>query len=378
MNGLTPSGIGQVSPDPDGKRLEDRLVTKPPSTLNALLLFALSSLPLNSADSRPLESSKRFMTGQDGLSSSLVETIAGFTAGIVSTLCLHPLDLVKTRLQVDRSSSSRLGGSLRVIRGIFHHEGGITAFYRGLTPNVVGNSTSWALYFLCYGNLKDLLRTSRHSRGQELTSSDYFLASGTAGMLTSILTNPIWVIKTRMLSTGSRMPEAYTSFTSGAAQIYRSEGIGGFYRGLIPALFGVSHGALQFMAYEQLKLYRATMSPGSASGGGDRPTTTQRRELGNLDLFVISSLSKICAGCVTYPYQVLRSRLQTYDAHVVYRGVWDATVKIGSKEGIAGFYKGLGPNLIRVLPSTWVTFLVYENTRAYLPGLFSKPKAHGA
>jgi hypothetical protein len=39
------------------------------------------------------------MTGQDGISSSFVETVAGFTAGIVSTLCLHPLDLVKTRLQ---------------------------------------------------------------------------------------------------------------------------------------------------------------------------------------------------------------------------------------------------------------------------------------
>lgn len=192
-----------------------------------------------------------------------------------------------------------------------------------------------------------------------------------AGMLTSILTNPIWVIKTRMLSTGSRTPEAYASFTSGAAQIYRSEGIPGFYRGLLPALFGVSHGALQFMAYEQLKLYRARMYPASMSGG-DHLAGSQRRELGNLDLFVISSLSKIGAGCVTYPYQLLRSRLQTYDAPMVYRGVWDAIVQIGTKEGIAGFYKGLGPNLIRVLPSTWMTFLVYENTRAYLPGLFSK------
>lgn len=40
-----------------------------------------------------------FMTGRNGSSSSFVETVAGFTAGIVSTLCLHPLDLVKTRLQ---------------------------------------------------------------------------------------------------------------------------------------------------------------------------------------------------------------------------------------------------------------------------------------
>ncbi|GLA49131.1 hypothetical protein AnigIFM63604_004755 [Aspergillus niger] len=323
------------------------------------------------------------MTGKDGLSSSFVETVAGFTAGIASTLCLHPLDLIKTRLQVDRLSSSRVGGSVPVIREIFQNEGGIKAFYRGLTPNIVGNSTSWALYFLCYGNIKGVMRSWRSgSQDQALTSADYFLASGSAGMLTSALTNPIWVIKTRMLSTGSQSPGAYASFTTGAKEILRSEGIAGFYRGLVPALFGVSHGALQFMAYEQLKLHRSRMAPSAGTTGVRRDADWSHvsssdaarsgiRELGNVDLFVISSLSKLFAGCITYPYQVLRSRLQTYDAHLVYSGVRDAVAQIWAREGITGFYKGLGPNLLRVLPSTWVTFLVYENTRAYLPRLFS-------
>ncbi|KAL4801725.1 mitochondrial carrier domain-containing protein [Aspergillus unguis] len=308
------------------------------------------------------------MTGQDGLSSSVVETIAGFTAGIATTLCLHPLDLIKTRLQVDRTPSSRVGGSLRVVREIFHNEGGLAAFYRGLTPNIIGNSSSWALYFLFYSNVKDMIGTWRLRRNlygerQQLTSSDYFIASGAAGIMTSVLTNPIWVIKTRMLATGSQSPGAYTSFTKGAMQILRSEGIPGFYRGLVPSLFGVSHGALQFMAYEKLKLYRTT-APADHAGKG-------KRELNNLDFFVISSVSKVFAGSITYPYQVLRSRLQTYDAHLAYRGVWDAIVQIWAAEGLAGFYKGLGPNLFRVLPSTWVTFLVYENTRAYLPVVIS-------
>lgn len=39
------------------------------------------------------------MTRQNGLSPSILETVAGFTAGIASTLSLHPLDLIKTRLQ---------------------------------------------------------------------------------------------------------------------------------------------------------------------------------------------------------------------------------------------------------------------------------------
>ncbi|ODM20466.1 hypothetical protein SI65_03519 [Aspergillus cristatus] len=314
------------------------------------------------------------MTGQDGLSPSFVETVAGFTAGIVSTLCLHPLDLVKTRLQVDRSSSSRIGGSLRVIRDISRHEGGVAAFYRGLSPNIIGNSTSWALYFFCYGKAKEVARTFRAYDGQDLTSSDYFAASGTAGLLTAILTNPIWVIKTRMLSTGSRAPGAYSSVATGVKQILQTEGVAGFYRGLLPALFGVSHGALQFMAYEQLKIYRSKMStiPTTLSSDNDAAKNPDhRRTLGNIDFFVISGLSKTFAGCVTYPYQVLRSRLQTYDAHLVYRGASDAIAQIWAREGLAGFYKGLGPNLFRVLPSTWVTFLVYENTKVYLPRLVS-------
>jgi solute carrier family 25 folate transporter 32 len=227
----------------------------------------------------------------------------------------------------------------------------------------------------------------------ELTSADYFVASGLAGMIfapicvsldsnaheitfanctilalglaTSVLTNPIWVIKTRMLSTGSNTPGAYASFTTGVAQIYRSEGIPGFYRGLLPALFGVSHGALQFMAYEKLKAYRTRMRSASRTSG-DSIGATPARLLGNFDFFLTSSLSKIFAGCVTYPYQVLRSRLQIYDAHLVYRGVRDAMAQIWAQEGFAGFYKGLGPNLLRVLPSTWVTFLVYENTKSCL------------
>lgn len=191
----------------------------------------------------------------------------------------------------------------------------------------------------------------------------------TLGVLTTILTNPIWVIKTRMLSTGAHVPGAYPSMISGLRQIYRTEGFSGFYQGLVPAMFGVSHGALQFMAYEELKRYRTRMTQPSSPDGLTNPTDTppaQLKALSNIDYLVLSGLSKIFAGCATYPYQVLRARLQTYDARGTYKGVRDAFVQTLRTEGLAGFYKGLGPNLVRVLPSTWVTFLVYENARIYL------------
>lgn len=77
-----------------------------------------------------------------------------------------------------------------MIREIAGNEGGLAAFYRGLTPNIIGNSTSWALYFLCYGNIKDTIRKFNRCDGRELSSLDYFLASGTAGMYRRRMSTP--------------------------------------------------------------------------------------------------------------------------------------------------------------------------------------------
>ena len=182
--------------------------------------------------------------------------------------------------------------------------------------------------------------------------------SRSAGVLTAICTNPIWVIKTRMLSTSSTHEGAYSSIFDGIRQIYRSEGIVGFYRGLVPSLLGVSHGALQFMTYEQMKKYQCARR------------ASQQGDLTNFDYLVFSGFSKLFAGSVTYPYQVVRSRLQTYDAKKTYKSARDVASQLWRREGLLGFYKGLGPNLLRVVPSSCVTFLVYENVKTSLPRIF--------
>ncbi|KAM0719055.1 hypothetical protein Q7P37_004960 [Cladosporium fusiforme] len=304
------------------------------------------------------------------LTPSLVESTAGFTAGIVSTLAVHPFDVVKTRLQIEQSVQARPGNSWRVIRQIANeawHEGlhghgkirdsaqVVRSFYRGLMPNMIGNSVSWGLYFMWYGKIKDLISSARGSQAGRLNSSDYFLASGSSGILTAVTTNPIWVIKTRMLSTARNSPGAYRSITHGTLDLYRSEGLKGFYRGLLPSLFGVSHGAIQFMVYERLKDHWGMSRKGGKQG------------LTNMDYLYLSATSKMFAGSITYPYQVVRARLQTYDAKAKYDGVGDVMKQVWKNEGLRGFYKGLGPNIIRVLPSTCVTFLVYENMKFYLP-----------
>lgn len=84
-------------------------------------------------------------------------------------------------LVVDRTSSTQLGGSIRTAQNIIRsNEGAVKALYRGLTPNLVGNSVSWALYFVCYDKCKHGLHIF-HGRNALLSYYDFFLASGAAG-----------------------------------------------------------------------------------------------------------------------------------------------------------------------------------------------------
>lgn len=113
------------------------------------------------------------------ISPQLVESVAGFSAGVVSCLTVHPLDLLKNRLQLNTSARSRPGDSLRIIRSVVQDEGGVRALYRGLWPNMLGNSLGWGLYFLFYGEVKAWI--VRGKEGGALGGGDFFGAAVVAG-----------------------------------------------------------------------------------------------------------------------------------------------------------------------------------------------------
>lgn len=270
---------------------------------------------------------------------------------------------------VDSTSHPLLNSSRSVFRDIWRNEGPtrIAALYRGLTPNLVGNSAGWGLYFLWYSQAQDLVRNVRsYDPGHQLTAFDYLCASSLSGVLSAILTNPIWVIKTRMLTTSVSQAGAYTGMISGLQSIYKTEGTRGLFHGLTPTLVGVSHSSLYFMAYEKLKQWRRE--------------SRKDRKLSNADTLITSSLSKVFAGLITYPHQLVRARLQTYDPSAAVQkrgpGVINLIRMIWRNEGFVGFYKGLFPNLLRVVPSTCVTFLVYENVRWNLHRLVGDDDSH--
>ncbi|XP_053996787.1 mitochondrial folate transporter/carrier [Hylaeus anthracinus] len=284
--------------------------------------------------------------------------LAGISGGVVSTLLLHPLDLIKTRFAVN-DGSPKSGPQYKSLRGAIQQiikTEGVRGLYKGVTPNVLGSGGAWGCYFFFYNTFKGWIQGG-NSR-IPLGPSWHMFAAADAGILTLLITNPLWVVKTRLClqyKDDANLPEKYRyKGTIDAIQkIYRTEGIQGLYRGFVPGMVGVSHGAIQFMVYEELKnQYNSRLN---------LPIDTK---LCTMRYIVFAAISKLIAAASTYPYQVVRARLQ--DHHHNYSGSIGCIRSIWRYEGWRGYYKGLSANLTRVTPATVITFLVYENVSHYL------------
>ncbi|VVT56400.1 uncharacterized protein SAPINGB_P005039 [Magnusiomyces paraingens] len=346
---------------------------------------------------------------------------AGITAGAVTTLVVHPLDLIKVRLQVDASSAdpwSRLRAA--IFPSITRNSVGsssinsininnnntntstsihtLRALYRGLPINLVGNTLSWGLYFSLYhylkaqalppGPIETLAPTTddnkiiqpiddnlvRRWAAVADSSTVYMACAMSAGTTTSLLTNPLWVLKTRYLSTTSdgKSTSSASRVNVSVRDIVAKEGVRALWRGFMPSLFGVLQGSLQFSLYDEFKTrrlrrreqkaYSQSLSSSSSSSSSQSLPTDK---LAQWEYITLSASSKIVATVALYPYQLVRARLQMGSGY--YKNAREIILHaLRNEGGLRSLYKGLGANLLRVVPSTTITFVVYENVQHWL------------
>lgn len=133
----------------------------------------------------------------------------------------------------------------------------------------------------------------------------------------------------------------------------------GLYRGLVPSLWLVSHGALQFTLYENFK---TRLQHTANNYERDRNVATRRSTgTGVKDALLASTASKLVASITTYPVQVARTRMQDRKSDGwKYSGLHRALIHIFRNEGLRGLYRGLSANVLRVTPQAAVTFITYE------------------
>ncbi|CAK9442185.1 uncharacterized protein LODBEIA_P59280 [Lodderomyces beijingensis] len=291
-----------------------------------------------------------------------IEIISGLAAGFATTITTHPLDVIKVRLQLSHQTAS--GSSHKPFHSIssvlrrINHDAIVSSqrnhwsrpvnlmleAYRGLVPNLVGNISAWGLYFTLYAEFKQHV----HFASDTLT---YFTSSTLAGLTTSVITNPIWVLKTRILGESRGEPGAYRSLADGVRKMLRREGVASFWKGAIPSMFQVFQASLQITIYDQLKNYHIRGKKKS-------------QQLHSWQYLYISATSKIFSSLIMYPAQVVKSRLQNSHGDL---SILQVVKNLYFNEGgYAAFYKGLSANILRVLPATCITFVTYESVKKYL------------
>lgn len=167
--------------------------------------------------------------------------LAGAVGGLASWIVSAPSELIKCRAQLYVDGH---GSSYEVAKDIWRQKG-IRGFYLGGIVTSLRDSIGYAWYFWSYELTKRLLLSRQHNPFLEASTMEVLIAGGIAGVITWMSIYPLDVIKTRMQTRSGPFAEhhhllqpatAATRFRPNALDvarnIYQSEGISAFYRGL--------------------------------------------------------------------------------------------------------------------------------------------------
>lgn len=238
----------------------------------------------------------------------------------------------------------------------------IVAFYRGLPFNLVASSAAWGAFF----GFKNLAFNYLVSTNGNMTTTPFiasqridwnsFGAAFFAGVATQVVTNPLFVVKIRIMETDKCGPDAYPNAVTAFKTMWRQEGLKTFWKGTGISTVASVQGALMFSMYDPMtKSHRQRGNEG------------QNGTLSILATLAYSAYGKSISTAITYPYQVVRSRLQARGSEAKFgKGIRGVASQLWKEAGIRGFYKGLFPNICKTLPGTWATFVAYEQLKPYL------------
>ncbi|TIA19340.1 carrier protein Rim2p/Mrs12p [Aureobasidium pullulans] len=318
-------------------------------------------------------------------------TLVYRAGGIATAIATAPLDVLRTRLQSNlyshlRQRSAATATSQASFARVWFDRAKTTSqnlistqklqgwrgLYTGLGPSILGIAPATAIKFYTYGNCKRIYANLFNVKDN--ASSVHTAAAVTAGIVTGTATNPIWLIKTRMQldnSPSTSRPRHRNSFQY-AMQIFKQEGIRGFYRGLSASYLGVAESALHLVLYERIKeISQSSVDIPREAINCELPSqhTPWHRIPSYLGIGGSAGIAKLIAGVIAYPHEVIRTRLRQAplpNGELKYTSLIQCTRTIWKEEGILAFYGGITPHMLRAVPSATITFGVYEAVLHYL------------
>lgn len=275
--------------------------------------------------------------------------VAGGVAGAVSRTATAPFDRLKVLLQAGARIDGRpVAGIVDGMRAIYR-EGGLAAFFRGNGTNIVKIMPESAVKFFAF----EWLRKAIVKDPANVTVPERFVAGALAGVTAQTAIYPLEVAKTRL---GVAPSNTYRGLVHCLSVTARDGGARALYRGLAPSLTGiVPYAGVDLCIYFTLKDMWLKRHP--------------NQDPGVLLTLAIGAGSSFCGQTISYPLQLVRTRLQaqgTVGMPVQYSGMVDCFQQLVRRDGYASLYRGITPNFMKAIPAISLSYVVYEKMKILL------------
>ncbi|RYO26666.1 hypothetical protein AA0111_g7954 [Alternaria arborescens] len=308
--------------------------------------------------------------------------VAGGGAGIVSRPSTAPLDRLKVYLIAQTSVAeeavvaAKHGNIIKAVMNAWRplatatrelwQAGGMRSLYAGNGLNVVKVMPESAIKFGSYEAAKRVFaKIEGHNDPAIIHSWSKFVAGGLAGMVSQFAVYPIDTLKFRMqCETVSGGLHGNRLIWATAKKMWNAGGVAAYYRGLPMGIVGIfPYAALDLGTFEYLKRYVARRNAKRLG------CHEQDAEPGGFMTAAIGGFSGAFGASAVYPLNLLRTRLQSQGTVLhprTYTGIMDVTRQTIKGEGMRGLFKGLTPNLLKVVPAVSITYVVYDKSKKAL------------
>ncbi|KAL6080509.1 Folate transporter 1, chloroplastic [Balamuthia mandrillaris] len=291
--------------------------------------------------------------------------VYGGVAGGIAHTCTAPLERLRLLHSVQHldKRGPRYHGVLPALTKIWREEG-FRGFYKGNGVNVLRILPTSAVRFYTFEVYKQLIM--QWTGKKDMTVPIRLCSGSLAGATAVFVAFPLDLIRTR-LAAPMHMDTRYKGLWHAVKTIHHEEGIRGFYKGIHLAMLAIApYIAIYFTTYETLRehsqRWKLNRLKQQQEEEGETSTKVDTRP-GVLLSLSMGATAATVAMTLTFPGDVLKRRMMVQGIggeERQFNGLVDTIQKTWRNEGVKGFYRGIIPCYIRVIPSAAITWTVME------------------
>ncbi|KAH7646982.1 mitochondrial carrier [Cryptosporidium bovis] len=311
----------------------------------------------------------------------LLSALSSLFSAVTTSVILHPFDVVKTRQQVSATSKGAVVAFPSFVLSVRHiiRTEGLLGLYEGIAGQVVASGVSWFIFRYLFDFVRYNLEKVNQKKTEKVITGlnkEIFrispktnsIATIIASVISTLFVHPLWLIKTRLETQSPESREKgwkhYSSGVNGFLEclnsIYREEGISGLYSGIYISLLLIPHSVVQLVTYDFLKNRYIFIS---------EKDSVQR----SLYYFMLGFSAKFLAALITYPLQVIRTRIQIsrlesipLDSKPIEMNIHNYTLLVYILRD--HIYPGITTHIPKVCLHSGIMFLIHETLLKLIVG----------